>query len=162
MRLTYLILIAISLFCTGCYQSFYTADTLPEERLEFGTGDDIAYVEHFILLKSGQILRQNIDQDTFFQVKMLDRAIVKSIFFQRDSIRLLSYDHYLPGTSYQFINQIDSRTEHNIAWMQGDERTPEAINYFYELLLDCTVEKTKENGKENKGKKSKEKDSFGW
>lgn len=162
MRLTILTLIAISLYCTGCYQSYYISNDLPTERLEFGIGESDTYIEHYALLKSGQLLKQAVNQDTFFQVRILDRATVKSIFYQRDSIRLLSYDHYLPGTNYRFINQIDPQTEHNIAWADGDERTPEAISYFYELLLNSTKEEPKEELGKSKNEKVGKTESFGW
>jgi hypothetical protein len=162
MRLIYLIACAITLVCTGCLQPYYTINELPEERLEFGIGANGETIEHYALLPSGQVLKQNADQDTFHQVKILDKPAVKTIFFQRDSIRLLSYDCYTPGSTYKFINQFNSSTEHNLAWGAPGKKVPESISYFYNLLLETTKEEKKGKNSNQDESKQEKTESFGW
>jgi hypothetical protein len=162
MRLSYLIVFALMLSFSACYQPYYTLSDLPEERIEFGTGVDGEPTECFTLLRSGQVLKQNINLDTFFQVKLLDRSEVRAIFYQRDSIRLLSYDLFDASSDYMFINQFEPRIEHNISWASTGNKAPESIEYFFDLLIEATridAKGKKPLIKDEKGGKS---ESFGW
>lgn len=48
-----------SYFYTSCVVPYYTQDTIPDDRLEFGYGESGTPIEAYAIFKNGQVLYFN-------------------------------------------------------------------------------------------------------
>ncbi len=149
------------LFCASCAVPYYTQDTIPDDRIEFGYGESGAPIEAYAILKNGQVLGMNSTQDSFLLIKHLERADARALFQLKDSIRLLSYDLFQPSQSYMYITEKATGTEHELAWSKQTSSVPESLTYFFDqLLLQTVTEKKTKPIKVSKDKHSTQ--PFGW
>lgn len=149
------------LFCASCAVPYYTQETIPDDRLEFGYGESGTPIEVYAILKNGQVLGMNATQDSFLMIKHLERAEAKALFQLKDSIRLLSYDLFQPSQSYMYITEKTTGTEHELAWSKQTSSVPESLTYFFDhLLLQTVTEKKTKPIKVSKDKHSAQ--PFGW
>ncbi len=163
-----IIVLAVLVF-TQCKVVKYTPDKLPTKQILFGDGGGFAGIEtSFTLLENGQIFKQVGTENSYKELKAINRKEAKVFFEKVASLQLYKMDIEKPGNLYYFLQEVNETIDSRVTWGAGDYLPPQGIIAVYKDLHKLAKEQevVKTNGKTiatNKGpNKKKEKKKADW
>ena len=131
MQKTLLLLVFLSFF-TACSKKF-TAETLPSQRLQFGTGGGFTGQQNaYLLLENGQIFKQkDLDGKKFEALGKIPTSLAKTVYKQCKTYEKVKLNR--PSDLYHFISLKNDST--NLKWQWGENLTVKdsAVNSLFKL-----------------------------
>jgi hypothetical protein len=116
MQKTLFLLVSV-VFFAACSKK-YTSETLPAQRLQFGTGGGFTGLQNaYLLLDNGQIFKQkDFDGKKFEAFGKIPSSVAKTFYKQCKSYEKLKVNR--PADLYHFITLKNDST--NLKWQWGD------------------------------------------
>ncbi len=138
MQKTLLLLVSLAFFA-ACSKK-YTAETLPSQRLQFGTGGGFTGQQNaYLLLDNGQIFKQkDLDGKKFEALGKIPKSVASTLYKQCKTYEKLRVNR--PADLYHFITLKNDST--NLKWQWGDgttvkDSTVNALFKLHKTLFDA-------------------------
>jgi len=104
--------------------------------IEFGSGGGFTgKVSHYTLMDNGQIF-MNADKEGFVDaVTKIDKAEVKQVFDNYDSMNFIALKCNDPGNMYHFITMKHQDLTHKLMWGGNSLEIPKELEVFHAILM---------------------------
>ncbi len=127
-----LTLLTLLIFFAACSKK-YTAETLPSQRLQFGTGGGFTGQQNaYLLLDNGQIFKQkDLDGKKFEALGKIPKSVASAFYKQCKTYDKLKVNR--PADLYNFITLKNDSTNLKWQWGNGTTVKDSTVNALFKL-----------------------------
>ena len=127
-----LTLLTLLIFFAACSKK-YTAETLPSQRLQFGTGGGFTGQQNaYLLLDNGQIFKQkDLDGKKFEALGKIPKNVASALYKQCKTYDKLKVNR--PADLYNFITLKNDSTNLKWQWGNGTTVKDSTVNALFKL-----------------------------
>jgi hypothetical protein len=114
----------------------YTAETIPAERLQFGTGGGFTGQQTiYVLLSNGQIFKQKgLDGKKFESIGKVKKAAAKQLYERCSAYQKVKLDR--PADMNHFVGMHNDSTKFNWQWGANLNTKDSTVNSMFQLHKD--------------------------
>ncbi|MEM6265318.1 MAG: hypothetical protein AAGI38_22645 [Bacteroidota bacterium] len=139
-HLLYLGLLGLLLWASGCNSTTYTADSLPPERILFGSGGGITgMATTYCLLENGQLFKmEGVVEGEFLEQPKVKKRSAKESFELARELGIMGMNLNQPGDLYSFIEYHKEGKKRRLTWGVPGNPAPEKIILLYKSLVQLS------------------------